>query len=555
MSDQACAAPHPKRGTNGIDVHPDLDMIGSEGSEVWAKCKRCGAWAWLATDIGSKMEYVDAWDLDRDLAERAFVAHDAHAVARLLVSTGLPRGPVWGTSSALLSIFRALTPTSNNAERSTALDDASPTGAWATAAKVLREIATHQPAAKKATALTFTIDLKLPGRSFSEFFEVGSSLVLFQQMPSPEIVRIDARAVTEGPCVGPIRFLAQTIDAVLFAVATPEGEAILRIDAAGQLSPFAAPSPTRYSITALENDGWLFVPDDDAPTRFIEFHESNGVPCVKIPVAFGNGARFMCPPRRMGDGWIVSGCVDVNEEEQALSLFDSRFRMIAQSESARGQRLITVIDDHHLWSETITPPFTLELWSRHDAVLVRDLALEAQSWFRAKDCVVVALRAGPLIGIDDSGKELFREVREVRGSAYFIGFHDDVLLYDDRGVRVIDPKTGMDRIAPMMIESPEVHVTPNGVAYVREPTAVHVLAAASKRVFLGEELQFETMCGEELLLRSDEGRCFLISPNGSVRTFDARRARFSVVGTCGGPYVVEPGRVRVGSFPTRNGCL
>jgi hypothetical protein len=549
MSEEPCATPHPKRGTDGIDVHPDLEMIGSEGSEVWAKCKRCGAWVWLATDIGSKIEYVDAWDLDRDLAELAFVQHDAHAVARLLVSTGLPRGPVWGTSSALLSIFRALTPTSNDAERSAALDDASPTGAWATAANVLREIATHPHAAKTAESLTFTIDLDFPGKSFSEFFEIGSSVILFQELPSPGIVRIDTHAVTEAPCAGPIRFLARSNDAVLFAVATPEGEAIHRIDAAGQLSAFA-PSRARYSITPLENGGWLFVPDDDAPVRFIEFHESNGVPRVKIPVAFGNGSRFMCPPKRVGDGWIVSGCVDVHGDEQALSLFDSSFRMIAQSENARGQRLIGVVDDQHWWCETITPPFTLERWSRRDALLTRDLALEAQSWFRANGCVVVALRSGPLIGIDDSGNELFRQEREVHGSAYFVAFHDDAILYDDRSVRVIDPKTGADRIAPMHIESPEVHVTPNGVAYVSEPTAIQILAGASKRIFLGEELQFETTCGEELLLRSDEGRCFVIAPGGRVRIFDGPDARFSVVGTRGGPYVVEPGRVRIGSFPT-----
>jgi hypothetical protein len=541
-----CATPHPARAPSGVDVHPDLEVVGSYSDDCWARCRLCGAWVWLTTDLDSKWQYVDAWDLDRTLAERAFVQDDVAAAARLLVVSNLPHGPTWGSTSALLAMLRVITPAATDGQRSAALDAASPTGAWGEAARVLREIATHEPPA--AGEMVFAIDARVPGRSFVDFHEIGSSYVLFQDAPVPGILRFDAHAVSGLQCEGPTRFLARNEDAVLFTVTTPEGDALRRIDAFGQVGAFA-PSRTRYTATSLDDGGWLFVPDDYTPVRFVEFHDASAFSRVKMRMAFRTDSRFACAPRRMGEGWIVSGCVDDEGEEQALTMFDASFKMIAQSVGARGQRLIERIDDGAIWCETVTPSFTLERWERRDRVLERAFAVATQSWLRIPGGVVASLRAGPLAGFDDSGAELFRQEREVHGATYFAAVRNGVLVHDDRGARIIDPRTGGDTHDAFAVENASVRATRGGVTYVQESTALHVIDETSRRIFVGEGMSLETLCGEDALLRDERGRCLLVSPDGAIRAFDAPHARFTVFGTRGGPYVVEPERVRIGRLP------
>jgi hypothetical protein len=161
----------------------------------------------------------------------------------------------------------------------------------------------------------------------------------------------------------------------------------------------------------------------------------------------------------------------------------------------------------------------------------------------------VSLRAGPLAGYDDSGAELFRHERAVHGATYFSAVRDGVLVHDDRGTRVIDPRSGRDTSSAYDVECASVRVTPGGVAYVKESTALRVIDTMPKRIYVGEHMQLETLCGEDVLLRDDGGHCLLVSPDGSIRGFDAPRARFSVVATRGGPYVVEPEHLRIGRLP------
>ena len=47
----------------------------------------------------------------------------------------------------------------------------------------------------------------------------------------------------------------------------------------------------------------------------------------------------------------------------------------------------------------------------------------------------------------------------------------------------------------------------------------------------------------------DPGHCVVVSGEGNVRgRFVARGAEWSVIGTVGGPYVVEPDRLRIGKL-------
>ena len=542
---RTCAKPHPTRD-NGLEPHPDLEVVGSYSDESWARCRVCGTWVWLTTDLDSKWQYSGAWELERGIADRALGQHDVGAAAELLVTTGLPNGPGTTILSSRLGVLRAITPKATDAERSAALDACSAAGDWGEVAAMLREIATHGPVA--AAEMVFAIDARLPGRSFVDFHEIGSSFVLFQDAPAPGILRVDAQAVSGLQCEGPTRFLSRNEDAVLFTVATPEGEAVRRIDATGQIGAFA-PTSTRYTATSLDDGGWLFVPDDYTPVRFVEFHDADAFSRVKLRMAFPTDGRFACAPRRMGQGWIVSGCVDDEGEEQALTMFDASFKTIAQSVGARGQRLIERIDDGALWCETVTPPFTLERWERRDYVLERTLAVATQSWRRVPGGVVASLRSGPLAGYDDSGAELFHQEREVRGATYFTIVRAGVLVQDDRGARIIDPSTGRDTEESFAVEGASVRTTRGGVTYVQGSNALHVIDGAAGRLFVGEGMHLETLCGEDALLRDERGRCLLVSPDGTMRAFDAPRAQFSVFATRGGPYVLEPGRLRIGRLP------
>src|SRR5512142_975206 len=102
-----CPSPHPVRATNGVDLAPELEVVGSHATEAWARCRNCGAWFWTSTDLGGKFEYVGEKALDRELAERAFWNGDVGAAAKLLVESDVPYGPVWTTATALLEMLRA----------------------------------------------------------------------------------------------------------------------------------------------------------------------------------------------------------------------------------------------------------------------------------------------------------------------------------------------------------------------------------------------------------------------------------------------------------------
>ena len=546
-----CPTPHSMRV--GLDIHPDLEVMGSHGTDCWARCRRCGRWFWLVSDEGGKWDYFDQWELDRGLAERAFLHADVDAAAELLVSSDLPYGPVWTTASALLEMLRAITPKATDGERNRALSAIHPAGRWAEAAKLLDEIATALP--PTAGDLPFAVDVTFSGRRFSESREVGRSLVLLQSSPSHALVRVDARAVSEMPLAGPARVLASAGNVLLFAVTTGTGEAVCRIDDAGTSSTFP-PEPTRYGVSSLDDGWWLFVPEDDANVRFVEFHRPDAQPRVKLRIAFEPNQSFPCLPRRMGNGWIVSGCVDVEEQEQALSLLDGSFRMIAQSTGAHGPRVITPIGAEALWCETAKHPFVLERWVRRGDKLERTFELDVQSWARVDGGIIVSPRdvGSGITGYDDDGSVRFRLDDARSGATYFASVPGGMLVYDNAVARFIDPRTGEAVASSFTVEQPAVFGASNGTAYLRDRAALWVFdGGARARIFVGEDMNLETTCGDGALLRDGAGQCLLFDPSAAVRgRFSAPAASFSVVGTRGGPYVIEESdgntRLRIARF-------
>ncbi len=542
-----CGAPHPVRAAGGVDLAAELEVVGSHATEAWVRCRACGSWFWTSTDLGSKFEYVGEKPLDPDLAEAAFLRGDVRAAARLLVSSDEPFGPVWTTASALLEMLRAVTPGANDRARSEALDAAEPGGRWAKAANVLRELAKKQP--PTASELVFELDARFPGRTLGDAYELGDALVIFQDAPTFEMIRITrATGVGSAPLPHAAELLARNDALLLFDV---DG-AMFMLDTRGGLTSLP-PTGARYVVSALDDGWWLFVPQNGQRVREVEFHRPDAQPRVKLKMAFREGNDHACSPRRMGDGWIVSGCVDVDGREQALTLFDSSFQTIAFSSDARGQRVVAPIDEGALWCETVEPPYTLERWERRGRDLVRTFEVASQSWIRGDGFVVLSPRAvhASITSYDDAGKSRFSFARERAGATYFCRVPRGLLVYDDRTAQALDPLTGERFGAPIPIEDASVLEAKSGAVYLRTQNALWVFGEGEPvRVFVGEHMRLETTCGDAALLRDRRGDCLVVGSDGSLRaSFRAPHARFSVVGTRGGPYVVEPEHVRVAHFP------
>jgi hypothetical protein len=512
----------------------EVVTVGSHSTDFWGRCSKCSAWVWSVDDRG-KWDYSNAWVIDSALAEAAFLRGDPRAAAKLLVLHDLPYGPVWETPSALVDMLRAITPSANDRARSEALDAVPPRERWVPAAKLLRELVTE--ALPEASELIFELDVKFPGRQLVGACEVGDALVLFDHHEMIRITR--AAGVTSVQVPEPAQILEQTPDALLFTA----GSRVFLLDAAGELSSLAIDKT--YKARALDGGHWLFDPGGDV--RGIEIRKPDAQPLVKIAM------RDFPSARRMGDGWILSQCVDDDGHDQALTLFDASFRSIAASEGVSGARMMAVIDERALWCETNDTPFTLERWERRDRVMVRTFALEVQAWARVDGGVVVRPRDTkmPNIGLDDRGEQRFTLEREDwQGATYFHATKSGMLVVDDENAEIFDPHTGARLVARWHVDSPDVRVASDGTAFVHTENELLTIGdGAPVRLFVGESMKLVATCRDAAILRDARGGFLMVGSDGQPRArFEAPNARFSVFGTRGGPYVVEPERVRVGSF-------
>ncbi len=197
-----CSAPHVLRGADGLAYADDLEVVGSHACEAWVRCKKCGAWFWLCTDVDDRYQHVGAVALDAALAARAFVSRDLDAIAELVVTNDVPNGPVWTTASAMVEIFCALTPGETDDARARALGRVSGGTRWAGAAELLVKQARALERAAPPT-LKFLVDLRLPDYRFVEVHEVGSALVVIPDGKS-ELLRLDATGLVRLPLGGSV---------------------------------------------------------------------------------------------------------------------------------------------------------------------------------------------------------------------------------------------------------------------------------------------------------------------------------------------------------------
>jgi hypothetical protein len=497
--------------------------VGSYASDAWGRCSACGAWVW-------------SWELDAALAEAAIFGGDVRAAAKLLVEHDLPYGPVWETPSALVDMLRAITPTANDRARSEALDAAlaaKESKRWELAANLLREAAAAP--APEANGLVFAMDLRFTGRHIQEGFEIGDALVVFD---GSTMIRIDRKTGPGSAALpdGPNRFVS-TPDALVFDA----GSRVFRLDASGALESLSI--ERGYTIRSLDGGWWLFDPGGDV--RGVELRKPDLQPRVQIAM------RGHPVARRMGEGWILSQCVDDDGHDQALTLFDASFRTIAFSEGVGGARSIEVIDEKSMWCETIDAPFVLERWERRaDAkALVRTFDLAVQAWAFTADGIVVSPRSvtASITGYAHDGSARFTLRRDRVGATYFCKTKRGVLVYDDTSAEVFDPRTGEIIVPALRVDAPLVLAAQDGTVFVRTENALFTISdGAPVRLYVGESMKLETTCGDAAILRDDRGACLVVGSDGQPRArFDAPNARFTAIGTRRGPYVIEPDRVRL----------
>lgn len=529
-----CPAEHPIHVPGGLEFVDTLEVLGGHATDACVRCRLCGRCFWTVCDMG-KWQYVAEREVDPALARKAVVEHDPDALAHLFVANDLPHGPLWDLTGALVEIVRALTPGSNDAGRAQALRNAGAGSRWMEAIRVLEE--TAQSAFRRALEATFPVDLVLTGHAVREWYEVGDALVLLTH--GSELLRLEGRGVTRLELAHPPRLLDRGEERVMLAVGDA---AILVLDAAGYASTWDVRGPCKAD--ALDDGWWLLVPDSGEPVRVIEMRRPDGRPRVGFRRSFDGKEAWMPPPRRMGDGWIFSNLVDQDGATQALSLVDTQWKLVAQSGACpRAERRVVPIDATRFLAEV---PGAVERWVRRGRVLEIVETIPARSSWWMKDRLVTDSADGIVTARDADGAVLWTWKRATSGATYGVEAADGLLLYDDDHAHWLD-RDGRVR-QTFDVELPEVRVGLEGTIYLKSLVDLWILSGTeTRRLVLDTDVDLESISGDDAVLRSEDGRCWLVDRAGKLVRFEAKDASFPVYATRGGPWVIEGERVR-GAF-------
>jgi hypothetical protein len=528
-----CPTAHPIWSFEGPGFVDTLEVLGGHATDTCVRCRLCGRVFWTVCDMG-RWQYMAEWEIDPALAHRAVVEHDAAALAELFVSKNLPHGPVWDLTLGLVEIFRALTPGSNDAERARALRDAKADARWTEAIRVLETAA--RGVLHGVREASFPVDVRLSGRAVREWHEVGDALVLLTEQS--EMLRLEGRGVTRLDLAASPRYVAAGNDRLTLAVGD---HAFLVMDAAGLVSTWDTKGA--FKADALDDGWWVHVPQADEPVRVIELRRPDGRACVGFKRAFVAGARWMPPPRRMGDGWILTNLVDDDGATQALSLVDAAWKLAAQSGACPpADRRITPIDGTRFLAEV---DGAVERWVRRGAALELLETIPCRSCWWIKDRLVVDGADGVVTSRSSEGVVQWTWSRETAGATYGAVGRDSLLLYDDEHAHWL-ALDGTVRKS-FDVESASVLVGREGTLYLKSLVDLWVLFAGEAHLLAVDlDMDLETVCGDEVVLRDERGHCLLIDRSRRGARFEARDAQLPVTGTRGGPWLVEGDRVRGG---------
>ena len=530
----------------------DLERMGGAGDDEWFRCRRCGEWLWTCNDTSSRYQFQGSWPLDRARAEQAFVEGSLVEALQLVVDEKLPQGPNTTSEPALMSLLEALAPRASDDERMQALRAARLDDRWRRVLSLLE----RRLAAAKATGgplLDFAQDLAFDGVGIDEVYELTCSLAGLRTGPRPELVRVDmSGVVTSTVLPAAPRFLGHTEACVVFSVATAAGHQVMAIDDGGRVIGWP-PSPVPAYALSLDDGHWLLFTREAVATG--QLFDASWQLLFTYRFALGSG-WYPAPPRRFAGGWIASAVMDKAGGDHALTWMIPQQGVKAVSPDGTGGRLVEPLSSTTLLAETLSAPFTLETWQLDGERLVRQTAHPVHRWRRMRDAAVILLGKGSSprlslrrLGLD--GSVVWEQEVARSPGAYLADAPGSVLLYDDQSARLFALQDGRELDGFDVLGSVHVLGGEREALYVLSGDELRIVTSDGVRVIAVPSTDIATTCGGGVLLRLREGsRYRLIGPDGQTRgDIEAPRARFSVIGTRAGPYVLEPGRLRVAKWP------
>lgn len=566
----SCSVEHPTAANVYDGFDPRLELIASESSDYFLHCTGCDAWFWMVEDDG-KFQYWNLWELDRSLAERAARTRSAHDMVRLLVRhnppDGLPYGPIWTEAKWLVDLLSRLTRGAPPSAMIEALEAESPLPPrWSQALAWLRRLVVARARSFHAVAYPFCVDVALDLEGVDLWHEARDNLWLVKGGASPMLYQVSAERVVGHPLMGQPAYVGRRYDgACLISVDTPAGRGLLQINTDSHVEKAEATAPLgAVTSSAL---GWVLVRREAEGPRVLEFRSAGLAPLSTLCIADNPHLSWIPTPKQVGEDWLVANAAPGDGPVRPLVLWRPRAGVIAESEP--GEPLVegvVAIDPRTFVVHWSGPrPFgTLQIFERVDAALVPRARLAGARNFRVVGGVVVAQvpdAGDALVAWDLSGAERWRFPVDSR-SVWMEPEADGLRVsLGQRGVE-LDPVTG-EVVAELGLAASPLLSDHQGALY--ETTDHHSVLVVSpdgreREVFLDGGYEVATTLGDAAVLSSldpllpddrapPRGRCVVVGGDGRVRgAFDAPAARWSVVGTRGGPYVIEPGRLRVGSF-------
>jgi hypothetical protein len=505
--------------------------------------------------LGGKYEHVGDKEIDAEIAERAFLGRDLDAIVEIFLRYGLPYGPVWELDGALVELFKMLAPGRSDRELAAALERAEAPSPWARVRDLLVARSRADIATGAAPPFPFVLEAELDRTGIEDIFEMPGAILLYRTEPPFEVIRLDAT----GACVRLMlparpRFLAVNDQRALWALeGEAGGEVIFTIghDGAAHIFPEA---PERYLVQAIDDGHWMFAAQGDEAIGVAELRRPDATQMAKLSIPRPRptgGAWYPPPPRRMDGGWVVSGVLDVTGDVVTISLFDADLRLVARTEGAGEARLLTPVGNTTVLAFSINAPFVLEAWARDEFRFVKTWSREARSSVIEGERLALLTR-GELMGVDIDGAK--RWSVPTGDALYLASTGGLAVAYGESGAVVVDMDTGeiVRRIDLQMRSGvPDLAQDKARAIYLLDDRWLWIIAEReARRVTLPFEAELLTTAANAALLGDPEtGRYVVIGSDGVTRGgFDAEDVSFSVAGTLGGPYVLEPGRLRIGAF-------